>query len=87
MLLEATERTAMVSQYELSISQEHLHDSLAACADGESLHDASARSSFFRLILSFRPSASRLAAAILACICSPDISEDMVKEAQLRLWM
>ena len=38
------------------------------------LHEVSASSSFLRLILSLRPSASRLAAAILACICSPDIS-------------
>lgn len=34
----------------------------------------SASSSFLRLILSLRPSASRLAAAILACICSLLIS-------------
>jgi hypothetical protein len=34
----------------------------------------SASSSFLRLILSLRPSASRLAAVILACICSPLIS-------------
>ena len=38
----------------------------------------SARSSFLRLILSFRPSASLLAAVILACICSPVKSFDMV---------
>lgn len=35
----------------------------------------SASSSFLRLILSLRPSASRLAAVILFCICSPDISD------------
>ena len=34
----------------------------------------SANSSFLRLILSLRPSASRRAAVILACICSPLIS-------------
>lgn len=38
----------------------------------------SAKSSFLRLILSFRPSASRLAAVILACICSPVKSVDMM---------
>jgi len=38
----------------------------------------SARSSFFLLILSFRPSASLLAAVILACICSEVISADMI---------
>lgn len=37
----------------------------------------SASSSFLRLILSFRPSASLLAAVIFACICSPDISADI----------
>lgn len=42
------------------------------------LQDVSASSSFLRLILSFRPSASRRAAAILACICSPDISDVIV---------
>lgn len=41
-------------------------------------HEVSASSSFLRFILSFRPSASRRAAAIFACICSPDIS-DIVK--------
>ena len=40
----------------------------------EDLRLVSASSSFLRLILSFKLSASRLAAAILACICSPDIS-------------
>ena len=39
------------------------------------LHEVSASSSFLRFILSFRPSASRRAAAIFACICSPDISD------------
>lgn len=43
-----------------------------------SLHDVSASSSFLRFILSLKPSASRRAAAILACICSPDISEDII---------
>lgn len=38
-------------------------------------HEVSASSSFLRLILSFRLSASRRAAAIFACICSPDISD------------
>lgn len=38
------------------------------------VREVSASSSFRRLILSFKPSASRLAAVILACICSPDIS-------------
>ena len=38
-------------------------------------HEVSASSSFLRFILSFRPSASRRAAAIFACICSPDISD------------
>ena len=42
------------------------------------LQDVSANSSFLRLILSLRPSASRRAAAILACICSPDISDDIL---------
>ena len=37
--------------------------------------EVSASSSFLRFILSFRPSASRRAAAIFACICSPDISD------------
>src|ERR1700722_13758866 len=35
------------------------------------LRVVSANSSLRRLILSFRPSASRLAAVIFACICSP----------------
>jgi hypothetical protein len=39
----------------------------------------SARSSFFRLILSLRPSASRLAAVILVCICSEVMSFDILK--------
>lgn len=39
----------------------------------------SAKSSFLRLILSFRPSASLLAAVILACICSPVKSEDIAR--------
>ena len=38
-------------------------------------HEVSASSSFLRFILSFRPSASRRAAAIWACICSPVISD------------
>jgi len=38
----------------------------------------SARSSFLRLIRSFRPSASLLAAVIFACICSPLMSLDIV---------
>ena len=38
----------------------------------------SARSSFLRLIRSFRPSASLLAAVIFACICSPLMSFDIV---------
>ena len=42
--------------------------------EGEPVREASANSSFLRLILSFRPSASRRAAVILACICSPLIS-------------
>ena len=42
---------------------------------GIDLHEVSASSSFLRFILSFRPSASRRAAAIFACICSPDISD------------
>lgn len=42
---------------------------------GRSLQLVSANSSFLRLILSFNPSASLRAAVILACICSPDISE------------
>lgn len=37
-------------------------------------------SSFLRLILSLRPSASRRDAVILACICSPLISAAMVTE-------
>lgn len=37
---------------------------------GKSLQVVSASSSFLRLILSFRLSASRRAAVILACICS-----------------
>lgn len=40
----------------------------------------SASSSFLRLILSLRPSASRLAAVILACICSPLISADILTD-------
>lgn len=36
-----------------------------------------------RFILSFRPSASRRAAAIFACICSPDIS-DIVESTILK---
>src|SRR5271155_4156106 len=39
----------------------------------------SARSSFFRLIRSLRPSASRLAAVILVCICSEVMSFDILK--------
>ena len=39
----------------------------------------SARSSFFRLIRSLRPSASRLAAVILVCICSELMSFDILK--------
>ena len=42
------------------------------------VREVSASSSFRRLILSFNPSASRLAAVILACICSPDISADIL---------
>ena len=44
-----------------------------------SLHEVSASSSFLRFILSLNPSASRRAAAIFACICSPDISDDIVR--------
>lgn len=40
----------------------------------------SASSSFLRLILSFKPSASRRAAVILACICSPLISAAILTE-------
>ena len=47
------------------------------------LQEASASSSFLRLILSLRPSASRRAAAILFCICSLDISDDMFQEWEL----
>lgn len=47
------------------------------------LQEASASSSFLRLILSLRPSASRRAAAILFCICSLDISDDMFQDSQL----
>jgi hypothetical protein len=45
---------------------------------GGSLRFVSARSSFFRLIRSLRPSASLLAAVILACICSAVMSLDML---------
>lgn len=41
---------------------------------GKIVREVSASSSLRRLILSFKPSASRLAAVILACICSPVIS-------------
>ena len=44
------------------------------------LHEVSASSSFLRFILSFRPSASRRAAAIWACICSPVISDIVENE-------
>lgn len=41
---------------------------------GGVVREVSANSSLRRLILSFKPSASRLAAVILACICSPVMS-------------
>lgn len=44
----------------------------------EDVQLVSARSSFFLLILSFNPSASLLAAVILACICSEVMSADML---------
>ena len=42
------------------------------------LHEVSANSSFLRLILSFKPSASRRAVAILFCMASLDISDDIL---------
>lgn len=47
---------------------------------GELVRFVSARSSLRRLILSFSPSASRLAAVILACICSPLISAAIIRD-------
>lgn len=50
---------------------------------GSSIQLVSASSSFFLLILSLSPSASRLAACIFACIWSP-LNSDMVKNQSLR---
>lgn len=44
---------------------------------------ASARSSFLRFILSLSPSASRRAAVMRACICSPLVSFDILKACLL----
>ncbi len=61
----------------------HAQEVIVDCANynqGAFIHLqlVSARSSFFRLMRSLRPSASLLAAVILACICSPVKSFDMV---------
>ena len=83
-LFEATDRTAIVVVSRVPAGlQAHSRWLMCVCEiqlspTKDDLREASAKSSFFFLILSLRPSASRRAAAIFACICSPDISADMV---------
>lgn len=67
----------------LAIGMKQAHEwSLDENGDRD-LQLVSASSSFLRLILSLRASASLLAAVILACICSPVISFDILATAAL----
>lgn len=64
---------------ERALAQSHIATTGPLLVGTPDLQEVSASSSFLRLILSFNPSASRRAVAILVCIASPDISDDILQ--------